>query len=79
VTCREFTDFIAEYLAGTLPDESLALFERHLSRCENCRAYLSNYRVTVEMEQDAFADDEAELPADVPEDLIQAILRSRPR
>ena len=77
--CREFTEFIADYLAGTLPDEARALFERHLSRCENCRAYLSNYRATIELEQEAFADEDADLPADVPEELIQAILNARPR
>jgi anti-sigma factor RsiW len=79
VTCREFTGFIADYLAGTLAGETFALFERHLSRCENCRAYLSNYRATIEIEREAFADADADVPADVPEELIQAILNARPR
>jgi anti-sigma factor RsiW len=79
VKCREFTEFIDDYLAGTLSEEIRAPFERHLSRCDNCRAYLSNYQATLEMEQEAFADQDAEVPAAVPEDLIQAILNSRPR
>ncbi len=77
--CREFTEFIVDYLGGVLPEEVRALFERHLSRCDNCRAYLSNYQATIAMEQQAFVDEEAELPSDVPEDLIQAILNARPR
>lgn len=77
--CREFAEFIADYLAGTLPEDTRALFERHLSRCDNCRAYLSNYQATLAMVQEAFADEDADLPAEVPEDLIQAILNSRPR
>jgi predicted anti-sigma-YlaC factor YlaD len=79
VKCREFTEFIADYLAGALEEETRALFERHLSRCENCRRYLSNYQATLSLEQDAFEDDDADVPAAVPEDLIQAILKSRPR
>jgi anti-sigma factor RsiW len=77
VKCREFTEFIADYLMGTLPAETGALFERHLSRCDNCRAYLSNYRATLAMEQQAFEDDNADVPAEVPEELIQAILNAR--
>ncbi|HSL23867.1 MAG TPA: zf-HC2 domain-containing protein [Vicinamibacterales bacterium] len=77
--CREFTEFILEYLEGTLPDDARAAFERHLSRCDACRTYLSNYRATMAMERQAFEDQDAELPPDVPEELIQAILNTRPR
>jgi anti-sigma factor RsiW len=55
----------------------VAQFERHLSRCANCRAYLANYRTTVDLGRQACADDEADLPADVPDDLVEAILASR--
>lgn len=77
--CREFTEFIADYLMGTLPEETRTLFERHISRCDNCRAYLSNYQATLALEREAFADGDANVPADVPDDLIQAILNARPR
>lgn len=77
--CREFTEFIVDYLAGVLPEDTRARFERHLSRCDACRAYLSNYEATIALEREAFADPDADVPADVPEDLVQAILNSRPR
>lgn len=79
MTCREFAEFIADYLADEMPADSRALFERHLSRCNNCRGYLSRYKATIELGRSAFADENAEVPADVPEDLVKAILASRKR
>jgi anti-sigma factor RsiW len=80
MNCREFTEFLHEYLFGDLPAEERAEFEKHLAECPWCGAYLQNYRKTIELEQDAFAGAEnAPPPADAPEELIQAILRARPR
>jgi anti-sigma factor RsiW len=76
VTCREFADFIADYLTGGLPPAVAASFERHLSLCPNCEIYLAQYRATVDAGREAF-DDEETLPAQVPEELIQAILAIR--
>jgi anti-sigma factor RsiW len=82
MNCREFTEFLHEYLFGDLPAEERAEFERHLAECPWCVAYLDNYRKTMQWSQAAFAaPEEAPPPADAPEELIQAILhahRSRP-
>jgi anti-sigma factor RsiW len=77
VTCREFADFIADYLSGELSVETRAQFEHHLGVCPNCVAYLSNYRDTIALGRRAFADDDTAVPGDVPDDLVQAILASR--
>lgn len=77
MTCREFADFIMDYLTGDLSENIAASFDRHLSVCANCRTYLAQYRATVEAGKTAFADEDALLPDDVPEELIQAILTSR--
>lgn len=77
MTCREFADFIMDYLAGELPLEVKEPFTRHLSVCPNCERYLAQYRATVEAGRAAFADLDSEVPEDVPEDLIRAILASR--
>jgi anti-sigma factor RsiW len=79
VTCREFADFIADYLSGELPAATRASFEDHLKICPNCVAYLSNYRDTIALGRRAFAADEAVLPDSVPDSLVQAILASRPK
>ena len=77
MTCREFAEFIAQYLASELPSAQQEAFDRHLSLCTNCARYLEQYRRTMELSRLAFDKDEAPLPADVPEDLVQAILRAR--
>ena len=79
MTCREFADFIIDYLNGELPSDVAASFDRHLSVCPDCHTYLADYRATVEAGKAAFADSEAQLPDDVPEELIRAILASRGR
>jgi anti-sigma factor RsiW len=77
VTCREFADYMMDYLSGELSLESRAQFERHLSLCANCRKYLTSYEETVKLEKRAFEDDDAALPADVPDQLVEAILAAR--
>jgi anti-sigma factor RsiW len=77
VTCREFADFIMDYLTGELPADTREPFERHLSRCANCHEYLAQYAHTVKAGRLAFRHPDDDVPADVPEDLIKAILASR--
>jgi anti-sigma factor RsiW len=77
VTCREFADFMADYLSGELLPETTAQFEHHLTVCPNCVAYLSNYRDTVALGRQAFADGDAAVPDEVPDDLVNAILSAR--
>ena len=76
MTCREFTSFIADYLAGELLPEVCERFERHLSRCHNCVQYLADYQRTLSLERRVF-DEADSLPADVPESLVSAILAAR--
>lgn len=73
MTCRELTEFILDYLDGTLPAETRNRFERHLAECPECVDYLRSYRATLELERSAFAEPAAPPPAD----LIAAILESR--
>ncbi len=77
MTCREFADFMMDYLSDELSSESRARFDHHLSLCANCRKYLTSYEETVKLGKRAFADEEAALPADVPEELVKAILAAR--
>ena len=79
MTCRQFADFMMEYLNGELGAAETAAFERHLARCPKCPEYFRQYKATVEAGRAAFPEPDANVPADVPEDLIQAILASRHR
>jgi anti-sigma factor RsiW len=77
VTCREFAEFMIDYTSGELPPDQRAEFERHVSVCPNCGKYLTSYQETVKLGKRAFDDEHASLPADVPDDLVKAILAAR--
>lgn len=77
MTCREFAAFMMDYLSDELSPASQAQFDRHLSLCANCRNYLTSYKETVKLGKRAFTDEDAALPADVPEELVKAILVAR--
>ena len=79
MTCREFADFMMDYIAGELPADTRALFERHLSRCPKCPKYFEQYKLTLAAGKSAFDSPDDELPESVPEDLIQAILAAKPK
>jgi len=74
MTCREFAEFMMDYMSGELLPGTRQLFDIHLSRCSNCRKYLASYTETVKLGRHAFDQDDAALPAEVPEDLVKAII-----
>jgi hypothetical protein len=43
MNCREFTEFLHEYLFGDLPGEGRDEFEKHLAECPWGVAYLDSY------------------------------------
>ena len=73
MTCREFVDFVMRYLDGELALDQRRQFEAHLAECPDCVRYLQQYRDTVA----AVKDQAAEVPAAIPEDLVQAIVAAR--
>jgi anti-sigma factor RsiW len=76
ITCREVVDFLDRYLAGGLEPDEVAKFERHLSECPPCVAYMHTYDEAARLGR-AVLRPADEAPEDVPEDLVQAILRAR--
>jgi predicted anti-sigma-YlaC factor YlaD len=77
VTCRDFATFIGDYLTGELAEDTRRFLDDHLQVCENCRRYLTSYVETMKLGQRAFDDESAALPADIPEELVQAVLSAR--
>jgi anti-sigma factor RsiW len=74
VTCRDFAEFLLEYVDGGLPLEARRRFDEHLAICPDCVQYLQHYTETIKAGRLAMAGD---LPDDVPDDLVSAILRAR--
>ena len=68
--CRFILEFLADYLDGQLPAETVAEFERHLAVCDSCVAYLASYKETIRMARTAL---DAPLP-DPPQELVTAIV-----
>jgi len=80
ITCRDVLDFLMAYEEGELAPEIRAEFDRHLAACPPCVDYLASYRRTLSLEKQAFDSvSEERSCGDVPEDLVQAILASRPK
>jgi anti-sigma factor RsiW len=77
ITCREFIEFLLDYISGELPEDQRSNFVEHLAVCPSCVAYMNTYLQTVELEKESLSDIEDALPEDVPEELIQAILEAK--
>jgi anti-sigma factor RsiW len=77
ITCREFIEFLLDYISGELPEEQRSKFVEHLAVCASCVAYMNTYLETVELGRKAFSDTDAPLPDDVPGELVQAILDAK--
>ena len=76
MTCQELIDFLMDFVDGELPEEPRRVFEAHLAECPSCGDYVDSYKKTVEMGRKVCEGDEG-VPEDVPEDLLQAILKAR--
>ena len=79
MTCRDVTDVLDRYLDGELPRRQQLTLKLHLLLCRNCRNYLHSYKLTIRAAKAAMLDLDGPPPADMPEDLVKAILASRKR
>ena len=77
LTCREFEDFVLDYLDDDLAETQHKQFKLHLRLCRECRQYVQAYKRSIEVSQAVCSSADEQLPEDVPEDLIKAILKSR--
>lgn len=76
MTCRDFADFLLDYVEGELPIEARRRFDEHIGVCPDCMQYLQHYTAAMEAGRLAMAED---LAADVPDELVNAILAARVR
>lgn len=79
MTCRELVEFLSDYLSNDLSVVEKASFEEHVRECAACTRYLEGFAATVGLSREAFADPEAPVPGDVPEELVSAIVSARRR
>ena len=79
ITCKEFEDFILDFLDGNLTARQQTVFEWHMRICSECREYLAAYQRAMELGRAVLPSSDNPIPNDVPEDLIKAILEARNR
>ena len=48
ITCKEFVELVTAHLDGVLARADRTRFECHSERCPGCRAYLQQFRLTVD-------------------------------
>lgn len=77
MTCREFAEFIMDYLDGELASSRRQAFEEHLVVCRNCVNYLEQYKQTVQAGKGAFPLADLPVPDEVPLDLVRAVMAAR--
>ena len=77
LTCREFDEFMLDYLDGELPVWRKYMCWLHVRMCKECARFVQKYRRTIALEQSAFDSPDEAVPDDVPEELVKAALAHR--
>jgi predicted anti-sigma-YlaC factor YlaD len=77
MTCKEVSDFLGEYLDGTLPVWQQLVFKVHLLGCRDCRRYLASYQTTIKMAKSLGEPIDRDGVPPIPEELVKAILDVR--
>jgi anti-sigma factor RsiW len=77
MTCKQLVEFLEQYLAGELAVGVRENLESHLETCANCACYLASYQNAVRLVAFCAKPPDDAPPAEVPEELVQAILSAR--
>ncbi len=77
ISCREFEAFLIDYFDDSLPKRQRLVFEMHLKLCRECREYLIAFKRSIDVSKRVFTDLDEQVPDDVPEDLVRAIIDAR--
>lgn len=68
MSCRELVEVLTEYLDGTLGAHDRARLEAHLSACDDCQAYVAQFRAAITLAGHVDVDG---LPAQLRSDLLR--------
>ena len=77
LTCIELERFVHDYHEGSLSSREQRTFDLHMELCSMCRVYFASYLKTIELGRRICATDDASAPAELPEELVSAILAAR--
>jgi len=74
VDCKSLEKFVVEFLDEQLPEHTRLAFLKHIEECTHCADYLQNYRKTINLSKAALTENNSTEKAEIPEDLVKAIL-----
>ncbi len=77
LTCKEFDDFMVDYLDQGLPVWQKFMCWLHVKMCRECAHFVREYQRTIALGKMAYDDPDEPLPDSVPEELIEAALAHR--
>ena len=74
LTCKEFDDFMVDYLDQDMPVWQKVMCWLHLKMCRECADFVRDYQRTIVLGQMAYDDPAEPVPSSVPDELIKAAL-----
>ena len=77
MTCRDFADFLDQFLERSLPLELTRQIDEHLKICADCQHYLDSYRQAGEAARAALGAADDAVAARLPHGLVKALLAAR--
>ena len=77
LTCKEFDNFMIDYLEGELPVWQKYMCWLHVKMCRECAYFIKRYRQVVALGVEAYDSPDEPIPDSVPEELVKAALAHR--
>ena len=77
LTCKEFDDFMVDYLDGDLTVWQKFMCWLHVKMCRECAHFIQKYQKVIKLGRSAFDTPDDPVPDSVPEELIEAALAHR--
>lgn len=77
LTCKQFNEFMIDYLEGGLPVWQKYMCWIHVKMCRECAYFVQQYRKAVALGQNAFESPDEAVPDSVPEELVKAAIAFR--
>jgi len=74
INCRQFHQFLLSYIDGELTLKQQSVFDNHMLLCPMCKAHFETYVASIKLGQAVFEIEDDPLPADMPEELVTAVL-----
>ena len=77
LTCKQFDEFMADYLGDGLPIWQKYMCWLHVKMCRECAYFMQQYRKTIVLGKNAFESPDDAVPDSVPEELVKAAIAHR--